>query len=147
MKKYTANGSYEIDHAKIGISSKGPEAIIQLKPNYDDMQIAYKLWVEVCTRKIGLPIDFKNDVIVEVYNSWYEFFKITRELIKTVPVQKIQQHKSTKDIVQIAIDVLNECVRPHLTMWQAKFRKWYNEEMKKDENNNADAAIKSLSPQ
>lgn len=30
--------------------------------------------------------------------------------------------------------VLNEGLRPHLTKWQAKFRHWYNEEIKKQNN-------------
>lgn len=35
---------------------------------------------------------------------------------------------------------MNEGIRPHLTKWQARFRKWYNIEMKKEEN-------QKLSPQ
>ncbi|HBF37383.1 MAG TPA: hypothetical protein DDW50_08695 [Firmicutes bacterium] len=112
---------YEIDEAEIGIGNQK----IKVKPNYNDIQIAFKLWVELSTRKIGLPIDFENDVIVEIYNSWYEFFKITRELIKEIPVSKIKGNQSTIYFVRVAIDVLNEGLRPHLTQWQARFKKWY----------------------
>ncbi len=122
---------FEINEAEIGIGNQR----IKIKPNYEDLQIAYKLWTELSTRKIGLPIDQKNDVIVEVYNSWYEFFKITRELIKTIPVSKIQKNESTKKLVEISIKILNEELRPHLTKWQAKFRYWYEKELIKDENN------------
>jgi len=122
---------FEINEAEIGIGNQR----IKIKPNYEDLQIAYKLWTELSTRKIGLPIDQKNDVIVEVYNSWYEFFKITRELIKTIPVSKIQKSESTKKLVEISIKILNEELRPHLTKWQAKFRYWYEKELIKDENN------------
>jgi hypothetical protein len=128
--------TYEINEAEIGI---GNQKVI-IKPNYQDMQIAYKLWVEISTRKIGLKIDLDNDVIAEIYNSWYEFFKLTRELIKDIPVSKIRKDESTKELVRIAIEVLNEGMRPHLTKWQARYRKWYNEEIEKNENN-------SLSPQ
>jgi hypothetical protein len=127
---------YEIDEAIIGIGNQK----VKIKPNYQDMQIAYKLWVELSTRKIGLEIDLNNDVINEIYNSWYEFFKLTRELIKDIPVSKIRKDKSTKELVRIAIEVLNEGLRPHLTNWQARFKKWYNVEVKRDEN-------KDLSPQ
>ena len=51
---------YEVDEAEIGIGTQK----FKIKPNYQDMQIAYKLWVEVSTRKIGLDIDYKNDVII-----------------------------------------------------------------------------------
>ena len=69
--------SYEINEADIGIGNSK----ITIVRNCGDMQIAYKLWVELSTRKIGLSIDLDNDVIAEVYDSWYEFFKMTRELV------------------------------------------------------------------
>ena len=122
--------SYEINEAIIGIGNHK----IKIKPNYDDMQIAYKLWIELSTRKIRLPIDFKNDVIIEIYNSWYEFFRITRELVKEIPISKVRKNESTQTIVRIAVEVLNEGLRPHLTKWQAKFKKWYTEEIEKEEN-------------
>ncbi len=121
---------YEIEGAEIG----SRETKIKIKPNYEDAQIAYKLWAELSTRKIGLPIDFENDVIEEIYSSWYEFFKITRELIKNIPVNKIRKNESTQKLVYIAIDVLNEGIRPHLTLWQARFRRWYQLELSKSEN-------------
>jgi len=62
--------SFEIDEAEIGIGSQK----IKIKPSNEDLQIAYKLWVELSTRKIGIKIDEEHDVIIEVYNSWYEFF-------------------------------------------------------------------------
>lgn len=124
--------SFEIDEAEIGIGNQK----IKFKPNYEDIQIAYKLWVELSTRKIGLPIDFEDDVIIEIYNSWYEFFKLTRELIKDIPVSKIRKNESTKKLVNIAIDVLNKGLRPHLTLWQAKFRRWYQIEMESEGGKN-----------
>lgn len=122
--------TYEINEAELGIGTEK----IKIKPNYEDIQIAYKLWVELSTRKIGLPIDLENDVINEIYNSWYEFFKLTRELIKEIPVSKIRKDESTRELVRIAIEVLNEEIRPHLTKWQARFRKWYEREIKKEKN-------------
>jgi len=114
------NNSFDIDETEIGIGNNK----IKIKPNFGDYQIAYQIWVELSTRKIGLPIDFENDVIEEIYDSWYEFFKITRELIKEIPIRKYQQSKSTQELVRIAVEVLNEEMRPHLTKWQAKYRKW-----------------------
>lgn len=128
--KHIKGGTFEIDEAEIGIGNQK----IKIKPNYEDMQIAYKLWVELSTRKIGLPIDFENDVIVEIYNSWYDFFRLTRELVKDIPVFKIRKNKSTMELINVAIDVLNEGLRPHLTLWQARFRRWYEIESKKDED-------------
>ena len=122
--------AYEIDEAVIGIGNQK----LKIIPNYQDMQIAYKLWIELTTRKIGLKIDLENDVINEIYDSWYAFFKLTRELIKDIPISKIRKDESTKKLVRIAIEVLNEGIRPHLTKWQARFRKWYEIENKNGKN-------------
>jgi hypothetical protein len=97
---------------------------VKLKPSYGDRQLAYKIWVELSTRKIGLPIDPENDVISEIYDSWYSFFQVTREMIKDVPVSQVRNQDSQK-IINLSVAVLNEGLRPHLTKWQAKFRRWY----------------------
>lgn len=125
----------EIQGGDIGIGNN----IIRFKPNKKDKEIAYQLWVELSTRKLGIPLDMDNDVIYEVYNSWYEFFRITRESLKEFPVSKLENEVST-EIIDIAIGVLNEDLRKHLTKWQAKFRHWYDTEKNKKENEN-------LSPQ
>lgn len=114
----------EIDQAEIGVGQNK----IRLAPNEVDRQIAYKIWVELSTRKIGLPIDLEHDVIAEVYDSWHTFFTVTRELIKDVPVSKFRR-KDTEKIVSLSIEVLNHGLRPHLTQWQARFRRWYESRM------------------
>lgn len=113
---------FELNEAEFGLG----EHKFKLKVNDDDRQIAYKIWVELSTRKIGLPIDLENDVITEVYDSWHTFFSVTRELIKDVPVRKYRRD-STEKIVRLSIEVLNEGLRPHLTRWQARFRRWYEQ--------------------
>src|SRR5689334_17490848 len=62
--------SFEIDQAEIGVGQHK----LRFKPNVTDRQVAYAVWVELSTRKIGLPIDVEHDVIVEIYDSWYTFF-------------------------------------------------------------------------
>ncbi len=111
---------FEVDQAEIGIGTNKLKLLI----NETDRQIAYKIWVELSTRKIGLPIDLEHDVISEVYDSWHTFFSVTRELIKDVPVNKFRR-KETEEIVRMSIGVLNDGLRPHLTKWQARFRRWY----------------------
>lgn len=122
VRKRIGGEHYEINEAEIGIGKNK----VKIKPNFDDMQIAYKLYLELTTRKIGLKVNFEDDFLVEIYNSWYEFFKVTREHIKDIPVRKIRRSKTTRVIVNVAIEVLNEGLRPHLTKWQARFRTWYD---------------------
>ncbi len=126
VKKLATRLAYHsivVDEVSLGIGNSN----IKLKYNKKDQEIAYKLWVELNTRKIGLPYDENYDVIVEVYNSWYDFFKIARELLKDIPPNRLPY--STK-LITVTTDVLNVGLRPHLTKWQAKYRKWYNENRK-----------------
>jgi len=122
----------DFDSAEIGINGQK----ITIKPNYINIDVAYKIWVELNTRKIGLPIDFEHDVIYEVYNSWYQFFGVSRELIKNLPAIKIRNDKGTKELIKISTRILNEGLRPHLTQWQARYRRWYERAIKDDANNN-----------
>lgn len=117
---------FEIDSAELGLGDHK----ISFKPNDTDRQIAYSIWVELSTRKIGLPIDVEDDVIAEIYDSWYAFFGVTRELIKNIPVSKVRRG-STGKIINLSIEVLNEGLRPHLTKWQARFRHWFDQQMEK----------------
>jgi hypothetical protein len=119
-------GDFEIDQAEIGVGSSK----FRFKPNVTDRQVAYAIWVELSTRKIGLPFDLQHDVIVEIYDSLYNFFSVTRELIKSVPVIQVKR-ASTQAIIKLSVEVLNEGLRPHLTHWQARFRHWYDRELKR----------------
>ena len=117
--------TFEIDEAQIGVGDEK----LSFRPNRIDRQIAYAIWIELSTRKIGLPISFEDDVIAEVYDSWYSFFGVTRELIKQIPVHKLNR-ESTMTIIGLSVDVLNQGLRPHLTKWQARFRFWYERELR-----------------
>jgi hypothetical protein len=109
--------NFEIDTAEMGIGSHK----LSFKPNLRDQEIAYKIWVELSTRKIGLPIDLEHDVISEIYDSWHNFFSITRELIKDIPVNKVK-NKSTRQIITLSITLLNKGLRPHFTALDKKYR-------------------------
>ena len=124
LRRNLSSKDYEIDEVELGIG----DAKVKIKPNHEDIQIAYKLYVELNTRKIGLPIDLEHDVLEEIYDSWHDFFQITRDLIKNIPAVKIRRNESTRNLVRIATEVLNFGVRPHLTKWQARFRRWYEHE-------------------
>lgn len=126
--KWRAPG-FQIDEAQFGIGNQS----VTLRPNDLDRTVAYKIWVKLSTRKIGIPIDPDHDVISEVYDSWYSFFSVTRELVKDVPVRKVRD-KSTQTIVTLSIDVLNNGLRPHLTKWQARFRRWYEIQLMMDKD-------------
>lgn len=105
---------------------------VKIRPSYVDIQIAHKAWVELVTRKAALPFQEDHDVIVEVYNSWYALFQEMRTLAKTIPAEKVRDSKDTQELVRLLVDALNRGLRPHLTQWQARFRHWYEEAVKKE---------------
>lgn len=119
--------SLEVNKIELGL--KGPNISLQI--NKKNQEIAYKLWVELNTRKIGLKYEEDDDVIEEVYNSWYNFFKIAREILKEMPATKIQD---SYKLVELTLDILNLGLRPHLTKWQARFRQWYLQEKENNPN-------------
>ena len=121
--------SIYVDEVTLGIGDNK----IKLKYDRKDQEIAYKLWVELNTRKIGLKYDTDFDVIEEVYNSWYKFFEVTRELLKEIPSERL---KYSEKLIDLTRRVLNDGLRPHLTKWQAKYRKWYSQEKEDDKNKN-----------
>lgn len=98
---------------------------ITIRPNHEIIRIAHQAWTELITRKAGLSFEEDHDVIVEVYNSWYELFREFRNLTKSIPAEKIREYEDARRLVDIMISALNEGLRPHLTEWQAKFRRWY----------------------
>lgn len=123
--------SYYIDEINLGIG----ENTIKLKIDKSLKLIAHKILIELSTRVISYPFD-DNDTIIEVYNSWYEAFKTIRLLLKDISIDK----ENAKKLSELTTELLNLIFRKHLTKWQAKFRKWYEYELAKSENNN-------LSPQ
>lgn len=117
---------------------------VKIKPNHELEQIAHKAWTELITRKAGLQFDLEHDLIVEVYKSWYVLFGEIRNLVKEIPANQIKD-ENTQKLVNLLVDSLNKGLRPHLTKWQAKFRKWYDYEINKHEDK-APQEIQKLYP-
>ena len=135
LLKYFFRKRYKIVDMNISIANIGN---ISIEKNKDISKIAHKAWVEIMTRKVGLLFEEDKDVIVEVYNSWYSLFGIIRDLLKEIEPRK--KDKDLEKLENILVKTLNYGLRPHLTNWQAKYRRWYNQEIEKETNN-------QLSPQ
>lgn len=104
-----------------------------------ELDIAWRLYVQLTTRKAAIPID-EDDIIIEVYNSWYELFKSTRDYLLGMSASDLEDNENAQRIVDLSVNVLNNGLRPHLTKWQGKYRKWYDDALKEKSN-------KGLSPQ
>lgn len=88
-------------------------------------QLAHEAYVELVTRKAGIPIEQDHDVIVEIYNSWYSLFGEIRRLGRGLPAEALARDPNLRRLHDLLIDVLNKGLRPHLTRWQSRFRYWY----------------------
>ena len=99
--KYAVNKSLMVDEVLLGIGNSQ----VKLKYNKKDQEIAYKLWVELSTRKIGLDFDSENDVIFEVYDSWYDFFTTARELMEEIPAERL---KYSSELIELTEAVLRD---------------------------------------
>lgn len=110
-----------------------PKAIFKVERNFENLYIANRIFIELTTRKAAIPFDEEQDVIEEVYDSWYKLFGIIRDEIKAVPGKYLRKHDATKSLIGLTQTILNEGLRPHLTKYQAKFRKWLKENKNKPE--------------
>jgi len=117
---------------KLKFKTSGAEIEYQIVRNYQNIEIAYKIYIELVTRKAAIPIDIEKDVIIEVYDSWYTIFKTTRTELKSLKGELIKENQTSHELIRLLTDILNNGLRPHLTEYQAKFRKWYSEELDKD---------------
>jgi hypothetical protein len=122
---------FEVVEAQLDLAHIGN---VTIKPNHQNAQIAHEAWVELSTRKAALPFDESHDVVIEVYDSYYQLFGRLRDLTRHIPAQRLRQCPDTRRLVEIMIRVLNDGLRPHLTRWQAKYRRWYVDALKDPSN-------------
>jgi len=137
--KFKRKNWWNVHEMEVEISGT-PKATFKVKRNSENLYVANRIYIELTTRKAAIPIDEENDVIEEIYNSWYNLFQIIRDEIKTLPGEYLKDHDPTNALIGLTTNILNKGLRPHLTLYQARFRKWYEIEKEKAEN-------KNLSPQ
>ncbi|MDN5217357.1 hypothetical protein QQ020_35110 [Fulvivirgaceae bacterium BMA12] len=135
IKKYRkGHVTEDIIPVKLTYELGGAAIEYQITRNYQHVEIAHKIYIELITRKAAIKIDQQRDVIVEIYNSWYALFQTTREELKKISGELLWKNTSSASLIGLLSDILNKGLRPHLTEYQAKFRKWYQEEIDKTEN-------------
>ena len=132
LSKNQSKVDFELVELTLGIGDAHIK--YKIRRNYENLEIAHRIFIELITRKAAIPIDEINDVIKEVYDSWYSLFQITRDEIKKLPGESLQKSDQAEELIKMTTAILNEGLRPHLTQYQAEFRKWFEEELGKSEN-------------
>ncbi len=134
IKDYKEKSSVDKDVKLVKLKYKigGTDFEYEIIRNYQNIEIAHKIFIELITRKAAIEIEEEKDVIVEVYNSWYSLFQITRNELKSFSGKLLLDNNTSQELVLLLTDILNKGLRPHLTEYQARFRKWYSEQLKKN---------------
>lgn len=125
-KKRLKKLNFDIDECELGLTG----GTIRLRCNKIHQQIAYKIWVDINTRVIATKIDLDVDNIRVVNNSYYKCFTDTRELLKEIPVNKIN---NDGELVNLIVRFLNQVMRPYLTKWGVTYNNWYDNKIETDE--------------
>lgn len=123
-----------VSKVKIKVKAGNVEFEEEIQRSFENLYIANRIYIELVTRKAAIPIDEEHDVIKEVYDSWFVLFTTIRNEIKSLPGEFLKNHNSSDKLIELTTDILNKGLRPHLTKYQARFRKWYQEQLA-DENN------------
>lgn len=87
-----------------------------------DRIVAWKLHVQLVTRKAALPFDEDCDLICDVYDSLFAVFAETRNLLLELPPREFER---SSGVASLILRVQNDGIRPHLTRWQADFTRWW----------------------
>ena len=96
-----------------------------------DRVLAWRLYVQLVTRKAALPFDKEHDLVVDVFDSLYELFRAARDLLADLPPS---YYRKESGVAALVIRVLNDGVRPLLTRWQAEYRRWWDGAVAAPEN-------------
>ena len=87
---------------------------LELEPDEVERQVAWELYVELVTRVAVEPLGPTEGLMRESLDSLYEFFVITRSILKEAGPSVA---RSPESVGAIAIAVLNQGMRPILAKW------------------------------
>lgn len=94
-----------------------------------------RIYIELTTRKAAILFDEENDVIEEVYDSWYKLFSVIRDELKSLPASiLLSKNIAHLNVLEPVQQILNNVLRSHLTTHQAKFRHWYKNAKSMEKN-------------
>lgn len=99
---------------------------ITYESSTEDRVLAWKMYVQLTTRKAALPFDESQDVVADVHSSLYELFQVTRELLSGMPLTDIERPKGVAELI---LRTLNGGLRPHLTLWNASYTRWWEQQL------------------
>jgi len=99
--------------------------------NLEYRRVAWKLFVETLTRTATQPLGMEDGSLREALTSLYNLFSATRELLKNMPPSK---PTSKATVEMLAVKMLNEEIRPFLSKWHVRLKKFETTRPASDES-------------
>jgi hypothetical protein len=96
-----------------------------------DRIVAWRMHIQLVSRKAALPFDPQFDLVCDVYDSLFALFGETRNLLLDLPPREFER---ASGVATLILKVQNDGIRPHLTCWQAGFRRWWERAEKLADN-------------
>ena len=90
----------------------------------EDKKAAWDLYCELSTRVGVIEFIEGQDLIINCLTSWFTFFGIAREKLKTLfPTE--DRSKEKKSLAFLILALLNEHMRPFLQKWHPQFEHYW----------------------
>lgn len=94
---------------------------LEFENDESQQRAAWSLYVELSTRIAVQPLEEGEGILREALTSLYNVFGITRQILREAGPEIAQGPQS---FGAIAIDVLNEGLRPFLVKWHPILKAW-----------------------
>lgn len=112
---------------KLGLSFGEAYLKRKWKPNKNDEKAAWAMYVEMVTRVVTQPLPPKQGDEATALKSIHSLFETTREVLK-------EQGHACHEFPAIAVEILNQKVRPFTTKWHHDpLEKVFKNEIKRTE--------------
>ena len=102
-----------LQYFKLGLSFGEAYLNRKWKPNKSDEKAAWAMYVEMSTRVITQPLPPKQGNEKTALESVHSLFESTRNVLK-------EHGRECNEFPPIAIEILNQYVRPFTTKWHSK---------------------------
>lgn len=95
-------------------------------------QVAHCVAVQLETHQISRGVNLRVDNLLKVYSAAHRMFLHIRDLMEEMPVDDFYRDPVAQEIYDVLLAVLNENLRPHLTVWADRYRSWDENSLAKD---------------
>jgi hypothetical protein len=90
-------------------------------------QAAMAVIVKLRTLRIAQGVDLGVDELPKVYDAAYREFQAIRSLLENYPAAEARYSQASRASLEIGFAVLDEGLRPHLTLWRSRFMSWWDQ--------------------